>query len=138
MKQGIFLLLTLFFTGMANAQCPEVGTPVPTSKIMNASAAKDYTDCDIIIEASFLLPSVPNYNHPGKFKKGIVFQASPIGQEDSYTGGMGQWGLFVVVPKEDSDAIYKLSKGDKLKIRGNTYVRYGIVYFVASSFEVIK
>ncbi len=135
MKKYYFLLLAFCLTAMANAQCPEAGTVVPTAKIMNASSAKDYTDCDVTIEASFIFSSVSGYKHPGTFKKSVVFQVSPIGEEDNYRDARGQRGLFVAIPKEGSDAIFELSKGDRLELRGHTYVKYGIVYFVASSYK---
>lgn len=136
MKNKILITLFLAFAGNGFSQCPTPGSVVPVQMVMNVATAQDYTKCDIRIEAAFVSSSVSNFRHPGRFKKTVVFQAAPRGEEDNYRDARGQRGLFVAIQKEEASKIFSLKKGDKLTIRGNTFVVYGIVYFEVSSYEL--
>ncbi|GGG25295.1 hypothetical protein GCM10011344_27460 [Dokdonia pacifica] len=123
----------------ATATIP-AGTEVNYSKVINPAYAKDYIDADIITQVEFYSAGKAN-NDLTKVPKGnVVFQVIPVGgsAKNAPFGG-GQVGDYVFLPKEQSDLIFDLQRGDKIQLRGGTRVKKyyingaEIIVFIASS-----
>ncbi|GGI58472.1 hypothetical protein [Winogradskyella haliclonae] len=118
------------------------GTEVAYSKVVNPAYARDYIGADIITEVEFYSAGKAR-NEATKVPKGhVVFQVIPIGgtPKDAPFGG-GQLGDYVFIPKDKSDIIFDLKRGDKIQLRGGTrvqkYIINGIeiIEFVATSIQ---
>ena len=118
------------------------GTEVAYAKVVNPAYARDYIGADIITEVEFYSAGKAR-NEATKIPKGhVVFQVIPIGgsPKDAPFGG-GQLGDYVFIPKDKSDIIFDLKRGDKIRLRGGTrvqkYIINGIeiIEFVATSIQ---
>jgi len=120
------------------------GTEVSYAKVVNPAYARDYIGADIITEVEFYSAGKAR-NEATKIPKGhVVFQVIPIGgsPKNAKFGG-GQLGDYVFIPKEQSDIIFDLKRGDKIQLRGGTRVQkyylngIEIIEFVATSIKKI-
>lgn len=120
------------------------GTEVSYSRVVNPAYATDYLDANVITEVEFYSAGKAN-NVATKIPKGyVVFQIIPIGgsPENAPFGG-GLIGDYAFLPKGQSDIIFDLKKGDKIRMTGGTRVQkyylngIEIIEFIASSVEKI-
>jgi len=99
------------------------GTEVKFKKLMNESFAKNYINADVITYVQFY-DATPNKMEYLKIPKGhLAFQVIPLNgsaQPNALGGGAG--GYHVFIPKDKGSKIFNFNKGDKLKLRGGTYV----------------
>jgi len=69
-------------------------------------------------------------------KNHIVFQVIPVdGSAKSSPLGGGQLGDYVFIPKDKGEIVFDLKSGDKIKLRGGTRVRKGII---AGNVEIVE
>lgn len=153
MKTFNYILLLLFVSSLtscittktlkATASVP-AGTTVNYSKVVNPAYATDYIGADIITEVEFYNAGKARNQATKIPKDHVVFQVLPIGgtPKDAPFGG-GQLGDYVFLPKDQSDIIFNLERGDKIQLRGGTRVQkyhlngIKIIEFVATSIEKI-
>ena len=99
------------------------GTEVKFKKLMNESFAKNYINADVITYVQFY-DATPNKMEYLKIPKGhLAFQVSPLNgstKPNAIGGGAGGYNVFI--PKDEGSKIFNFNKGDKLKLRGGTYV----------------
>ena len=123
------------------------GTNVPFGKISNESFAERYIGADVLVDCRFFSSESTTASYTTKkLPKGhfafrvISVNADPNANE--LTGALAS--LVVFAPMEYSDMIFSLKKGEKLQLRGGTYVtkaKYGsffgqnqrYVHFMATS-----
>ena len=105
--------------------CPEPGTSVPFSKVMNETFAREYIDCDIETEVYFVGPGQEGYTSDSLKKKGyMVFRViPPVETENNTNTSATQYWKFVMIPEKESDQIFSFKVGAPLVLRGGTYVR---------------
>jgi len=146
----LLLFITFSLTGcittktlQATANVP-VGTTVNYSKVVNPAYARDYIGADIITEVEFYSAGKAR-NEATKVPRGyVVFQVLPLGgtPKNAKFGG-GELGDYVFLPKDQSDIIFNLNRGDKIQLRGGTRVQkyylngIEIIEFIATSIEKI-
>ncbi|MFY0602742.1 MAG: hypothetical protein JXQ93_02250 [Flavobacteriaceae bacterium] len=125
------------------------GTNVPFRKVANESFAENYIDADILVDCRFFSSQAATASYTTKKlpKNHFAFQvistdANP--NADQLSSSLTS--LIVLVPTEYSDMIFSLKKGDKIQLRGGTYVtkaKYGsffglnqrYVHFKATSIQ---
>jgi hypothetical protein len=119
------LLVSCFAPRTVNNQADKslAGTEVEFKKIMNQAFAKDYIDADIITYVEFY-DANPNKMEYLKIPNGhLAFQVIPLkGTAKPNALGGGEGGYHVFIPKDLGSKVFDFKKGDKLKLRGGTYV----------------
>jgi hypothetical protein len=137
----IFLISAIWATTINSTDCPEP-KEVPFQKLMNPTFAKDYQLCPIPTKAEFFSADRPKaWTYPPKVKNQVVFQCVAQGDQGKAMPLSGEvTGEFIVLPKDKSDLVFELKKGDKVKITGVTWVEKGgfgvqIVYLLANTIE---
>ena len=123
------------------------GTNVPFGKISNESFAENYIGADVLVDCRFFSSESTTAAYTTKkLPKGhFAFRVVSTDVDtnvNELTGALAS--LVVFAPMEYSDMIFSLKKGEKLQLRGGTYVtkaKYGsffglnqrYVHFKASS-----
>jgi RNase P/RNase MRP subunit p29 len=100
------------------------GTIVPFGKISNDGFAENYIDADVIVNCVFLSPqSTAGYTIKKLPKNHFAFQVTgeEIELKTNELTGLVEV-LTVFAPKEYSDMIFELKKGEKIQLRGGTIV----------------
>ncbi len=140
----LFLLALICITTINATDCPEP-KDAPFKKVMNTAFAEDYQKCPTVIHAQFFSSERPKaWMFPAKVNNLVVFQCVAIGEDPKSMPLSGELtGEFIAIPKDKSDLIFELKKGDKVKITGVTWIeKIGAmgssaqtVYFMATAIE---
>ena len=141
MKKLLFtLFLLVCITTSISAQNAEFKEAI-YSKVFNPAFSQDYKKEPVVIIGEFFSPKAwEPYIFPSKVRKYVMFQCVDIGSQTKSDplSGENRGDLFCI-DKENSDIIFTLKKGDKLKITGTTYTytNFGInsVFFIATKIE---
>lgn len=101
------------------------GTVVPFARMANEAFAQEYIGADIIVNCEFLAPNDPSMKYSiKKVPKGhfafVVLGEGQQATQNEVTGTME--GFTVFAPLSNSDFVFSLKKGDKIQLRGGTYV----------------
>jgi hypothetical protein len=143
MSQLLFAvnILLMSVTALAGT-CPAPGTEVPFAKAMNEAFAADYVGCDITARVEFFAAGgTPNYiwsslkGLDGKVPFRVVVPGQHPGNEPFDIPP------HVFLPKDKSDIVFTLKKGDLLIIRGAPMVGTKPVrqiVFIATEVRVAK
>jgi hypothetical protein len=158
MKKTLLTILLMSMTIALNAQKKSNKAPCPEpmkanyGRVMSPAFAKEYTDCPVIIEGEFLKREYPkNYSVPMRLsgsKKGntwYTFQCVSI--EEPSLVQITDIGDFFVIEKDNSEPIFNLKRGDRIRVAGTTMVLNVRVdgknvvptpFFVVQKIEVIN
>jgi len=130
---SIILLSSCSSTSIVKSSGTSVvsGTNVPFGKITNESFAESYIGADVLVNCSFFSSEATTASYTTKKlpKNHFAFRVISSDADASaneLTGALAS--LVVFAPMEYSDMIFSLKKGDKLQLRGGTYVtkaKYG-------------
>ncbi len=101
------------------------GINVPFGKISNESFAENYIGADVLVNCRFFSSEAKTASYTTKKlpKKHFAFRViSPDADVNTseFSGALAS--LVVFAPMEYSNMIFSLKKGDKLQLRGGTYV----------------
>lgn len=128
-----FIIITIISLALSSCFSPRAltnvadeslaGTEVEFKKMMNLAFAKEYIDADVITNVEFY-DANPNRMEYLKIPKGhLAFQVLPLnGTPKANALGGGEGGYHVFIPKDLGAIVFDLKKGDKIKLRGGTYV----------------
>ncbi len=146
---SIILLSSCSSTSVVKSKGSTVisGTNVPFGKISNESFVENYIGADVLVDCRFFSSEATTASYTTKKipTNHFAFQVVSIDTNvntNELTGALTS--LIVFAPVEYSDMIFSLKKGDKLQLRGGTYVtkaKYGsffglnrrYIHFMASS-----
>lgn len=114
----------------AAKQCPEPGTVLPLTKVMNPSFIRDYERCDVVVDATFLKMGNDGYvlgNYDTS--QNTTFQILPPGgaPTQSPLGGV-TFGVFAGISKSQSDVLFELKSGDPIRLRGAPIGNYDLLH----------
>jgi len=107
------------------------GTNVPYGKISNESFAENYIGADVLVDCRFFSSesSTASYTTKKLPKNHFAFRVVSMETDTNANGLTGELSSLVVfAPMEYSDMIFSLKKGEKIQLRGETYVtkaKYG-------------
>lgn len=90
----------------------------PFAKVMNPATSDAYESCLVTMEAQFL--SADWGVVVGGDVEGQVKWSASVPGSDSEAGGLSTDMKFMFIPKEKSDPVFKLKKGDRVKVTGST------------------
>lgn len=119
----IFRIASLSRSAGASDKCPPAGTFVEFSKVTTPGVAEDYAGCDVTTVAEFFAMGTGNFIVQGVPTNAIAFRAlSPGGRaERNPLSGEGM-ANFVSIEKSKAELLYSLKPGEKIKLRGGTFV----------------
>jgi hypothetical protein len=138
----VFLIVSLGITSIKASDCPPP-KDAPFKKVMNVSFAEDYLECPTIIHAQLFSSDRPkSWAFPSNLNDFVIFQCIGVGEDPKAMPLSGELtGEFIAIPKNKSDLIFELNRGDKVKITGVTWIykidgsNFQTVYFMATSIE---
>lgn len=99
--------------------CPESGSVVSLTKVMNPSFIHDYQGCDMVVDATFLKTGNEGYML-GQYdtSNNTTFQVLAPGSAAQIGFGGMSFGIYAGIPKEKSDVLFELKPGEKIQLRG--------------------
>lgn len=124
----VFVVAWLGCTGVKTVErkqpCPETGTVVLFSKVMNPAFAPHYVGFDISTEVQFVATGQGAWASTTLKQEGyVVFRALPPGQEGEKNPFSGETQAhFIMIPTQASESVFAAKVGDILVVRGGTIV----------------
>ena len=120
----------------STTKCPAAGATVPLAKVMNSAFIRDYEGCDITVDAQFLKPGnemfiLSSYDTDSNATFQVV---EPGGAPQAALGGLS-FGKFCGIAKKDSDLLFTLKAGDKVRLRGAPIAFFSGGTFVLGVFQ---